>query len=175
MKTKIIKLYSFDELDQDQQQKAIENLYDINVDHDWWHWTYDDAEEIGLKIESFDLDRNRHATGYLKNSLSECCELILKNHGKDCETAKTAEDFLIQWGELVAKHSDGINTNEVHEDNEHEFDQEADELEKEFLMSLLEDYSIILQNESEYLMSDEAIIETIKANEYYFDEDGNIG
>ncbi len=42
-----------------------------------------------------------------------------------------------------------------------------------FLNSLIEDYSIILQKESEYLMSNEAIIETIEANEYEFKANGD--
>ena len=48
------------------------------------------------------------------------------------------------------------------------------DLENEFLQSLLEDYSIMLQNESEYLQSAEAIRETIEANEYEFTEDGKL-
>jgi len=47
------------------------------------------------------------------------------------------------------------------------------EMEDDFLNSLIEDYSIILQNESEYLQSDEAIKETILANDYEFTKDGN--
>ena len=51
---------------------------------------------------------------------------------------------------------------------------EIEESEQEFLSDLLEDYSIILQRESEYLQSRESIIETIEANEYDFTEDGKI-
>jgi hypothetical protein len=47
------------------------------------------------------------------------------------------------------------------------------DIEDEFLKSLCEDYSIMLQNESEYLQSDAAIIEAINANEYEFLEDGS--
>jgi hypothetical protein len=47
-------------------------------------------------------------------------------------------------------------------------------MEGEFLKSLLEDYRIILSKEYDYLTSRESIIETIEANEYEFDENGNI-
>ena len=47
-------------------------------------------------------------------------------------------------------------------------------IEDEFLKSLLEDYSIILQKEYEYQTSEEAIIESIKANDYEFTEDGKL-
>lgn len=174
MKTKTITLYSFDELSEKAKDKAIERLYYLNVDYEWFDSTFEDAKNIGLIIEGFDLDRNRHATGKLNNSLSECCELILKEHGKDCETYKTATDYLKQWSELVKKYSDGVDLDRVSEDNEYEFDKDADELEAEFLKSILEDYSNILQKEYEYLTSREAIIESIKANEYTFTEDGKL-
>lgn len=174
MKTKVINLYSFDELSEEAQQKAIENLYDINIDYDWWDFTYDDAKEIGLKIEGFDLDRYRHATGYFLEDANTTANLILENHGNMCETYKTAEGFLTDWAELVKKYSDGKDLDRVTEENEYDFDNEADELEQKFLKSLLEDYSIILQKEYEYLTSDECIIETIKANKYTFTINGKL-
>ncbi len=36
MKTKTINLYKFKELSPEAQQKAIYNLVDINVSHNWW-------------------------------------------------------------------------------------------------------------------------------------------
>jgi hypothetical protein len=62
----------------------------------------------------------------------------------------------------------------VSEDNEQAFDDECDDLENEFKNNLLEEYANILQLECEYLQSEEAIKETIEANEYEFDEDGNL-
>jgi hypothetical protein len=165
-------LYTFDELSDEAKEKALEECRDINVCFDWWEFIYEDAERIGLKIQSFDLDRRRHATGKFIESAFDCASKIIKEHGEKCETYKTAKAFLSDWAELVTKYSDGINTQEVCEDNEYEFDQEADELESEFLKSILEDYSISLQNEYEYLYEDEAVRETIEANEYEFTEEG---
>jgi len=164
MKTVSINLYSFDELSEQAKQKAIESLYDINVSHEWWEFTYEDAENTGLKITSFDLDRNRHAKGEFITSAPEVAEKIMQEHGKGCETYKTAANFLKDLNELTGKFE---NIEECPED-------EIEELEEEFLKSLLEDYSIILQKESEYLQSEEAIIETIEANEYFFYEDGKL-
>jgi len=172
MKTKTINLYEFDELSDKAKQKAIEGLNDINVDHEWWDFIFEDAKSIGLIIDSFDTER--YCNGRLEVSLSECCDLITKNHGEQCDTYKTAKGFENQWGELVKKYSDGINTDEVAEGNEYDFDNDADELEAEFTQALLEDYRIILRKEYEYLTSKEAIIETIKANEYTFTENGEL-
>ena len=174
MRTIETNVYTFDELSEDMQEKAIENLYDINTSFDWWELTYDDAANIGLKITSFELDRHRHAEGELNFAANEVAANILKEHGEGCETHKTATNFLKDWAGLVEKYSDGEKLDQVTEDNEFLFDQEADELEEEFLKSILEDYSIMLQKEFEYLQSEEAIKEAIEANEYEFTVDGEL-
>ena len=64
---------------------------------------------------------------------------------------------------------------ETHEDYESSNNEDKlIDMENEFLKSLLEDYSIMLQNEYEYLTSEEAIIETIEANEYEFTQAGKL-
>lgn len=162
MKTISINLYQFSELSEIAQQKAIEKLSDINVDHEWWDNTYEDAKNIGLKITSFDLERRRHAKGEFILTPIEVAGKILSEHGKDCESYKTAHLFMNDFNELIAQNDSG------------QKDYDIEELENEFLNDLLEDYSIILQNESEYLQSKEAIIDTIQANEYDFTEDGKL-
>lgn len=156
--TKTYDVFSFDELDEDARQNALEKLWDINVDHEWWNFTFEDARNIGLKITEFDLDRNRYAKGEFIDPAPEVAEKILSDHGKDCETYKTAKAFL-----------DTIK--EEYPNNDYDYDEI---IEKDFLYSLLEDYSIMLQKEYEYLTSEEAIIETIKANDYQFDKEGNL-
>lgn len=170
MKTITINTYSFDELSEDAKQKAIERLLDINVSYNWWQSTYEDAENIGLKITGFDLDRNRHASGEFTLSANEVACNILNQHGETCKTYKTAEKFMEDWQPIFTDYMNKDSENYESNDSE---DQLID-LESEFLNSLLEDYSIILQNESEYLMSEEAIIETIQANEYCFTENGKL-
>lgn len=167
-------VYTFDELPQKAQEKAIQYLWDANVDYEWWDAIYEDAERIGLKLTVFDLGIRRYAKGKWTESPERCAELILKEHGEDCETYSTARNYLFDREKLVKKYSDGNNIDQVTEDNEDEFDQECDELDADFLHSLCEDYSIILQKESEYLTSEEAIVETITANEYEFTIDGNL-
>ena len=166
MKTLTINVYEFDELIEKAKENAINKLADINVDYEWWDSTYDDAENIGLKLKTFDLDRNRHATGELILSATEVAANVIRDHGDQCETYKTAQEFL-----------DEQNKYPMPDDDSDEFSVWEDkmlELEDEFLKSLLEDYSIILQKEYEYLTSEEAIIESIKANDYVFDENGNL-
>ncbi len=170
MRTIELKVYSFDELSDEAKEKAVNNLIDINVDHDWWDSTYEDVQTIGLKITSFDLDRNRHAEGEFLLSAAEVAQNIFNNHGKNFDTYKTAQSFMDAWQPYFNDYMD--ETSEHYESGEYE--DQMNELESEFLRSLLEDYSIMLQNECDYLQTDEAIIETIKANEYEFYENGKI-
>ncbi|HZK70619.1 MAG TPA: hypothetical protein VFD03_03735, partial [Clostridia bacterium] len=119
---------------------------------------------IGLNILEFDLDRSYFVKGEFINSAPETAEKIIQEHGKNCETYKTAKEFLNDLNELTSK-SDNIE--DVNEDD-------FKNLEDEFLKSLCEDYRIILTQEYEYQTTKESIIETIEANEYDFDEDGDL-
>ncbi|MGD0340536.1 MAG: hypothetical protein ABSA76_02345, partial [Bacteroidales bacterium] len=157
-------LYSYSELSEEAKQKAIENLWDINIDYDWFDFTEEDARQIGLNIKEFDIDRASFVKGEFINSAPEVAEAIMQNHGKDCETYKTAKTFLDDLNALTGQYP---NIEDAPED-------EMEELEDEFLKSICEDYRIILTKEYEYLTSEEAIIETIKANEYEFTEDGKL-
>jgi hypothetical protein len=167
------KVFKFAELSGDAKQSAIDKLYDLNVDHDWWDMTYDDAETVGIKITSFDIGRGAYCEGDISDS-EETAKLIIENHGEICETCLTALAYQSDRAKLVIKYSDGVQTDIVAEDNEYDFDIECDELDEEFKKSILEDYRIVLRKEYDYLTTKEAIIESIKANDYEFTEDGSM-
>lgn len=164
MRTVRTKVYKFNELTEDAKKVAIDSLFDINVSHGWWECTYMDAENIGLKITSFDLERNRHAKGEFIQTAIYCANKIMTEHGETCETYKTAANFIAAIQEIEQRAE--IEGKEGDED--YWFQDEIEELEEEFLKSLCEDYSLILENEFEYLMTSEAIAETIEANDYEF-------
>lgn len=170
MKTIKIKLYSFNELSSEAQNKALSKCVTINVEHDWWDSTYMDAEQVGLKITGFDLDRNKHATGQLTLNALEVAQNIINNHGEECETYKTAQKFLSEHAPIFA---DYMNENsEGYESAENE--GKLSDLESGFLDDLLSDYADMLQKECYYLMSDESIKETFEANDYTFEQDGKM-
>ena len=145
-------------------------LNDINLNYNWWEFTYEDAKNIGLKITSFDLDRNRHAKGEFILSACEVAQNILNEHGENCETYKTAQNFLNEFSPVLSSYMD--ENSSCYEDRETE--EALQNLEDGFLTDLLENYSIILQNEYDYLCSEKAIIETILANDYTFLECGTL-
>lgn len=164
MRTIEINLYQFNELSPEAQQKAIDNLQTINVDHDWWQFTYDDADSIGVEISGFDIDR-LFASVSIDNP-KKAAKLIISNHGKKCETYKIAESFLAE-SEKLAQTLKG-------EENEYELEEKTEELEEQFIEDISRAYATILSNEYGYLTSTEAIIEIILANEYEFTEKGEL-
>jgi hypothetical protein len=172
MKTIEIKVYWFGELPEEAKRKAVENMYDINVNYDWWDCIYEDADQICCKINGFDIGRGQYCELETKYGFKDTATEILKNHGEMCETYKIAVEFFEEYDSLVKKYSDGGDT--VTEENEYDFDQEADELESEYEKKLGEEYLSMLERDYEYRTSEEAIIETIEANEYEFTEDGKL-
>lgn len=168
MKDITITVYKFNELSEDIQDKVIERQSDINVDYDWWEFVYEDAEQIGLKITEFDTDR--YCKGNFIDSAKETAHKIIDNHGENCETYKTASEYLKDRDNLI----DTFPKDKDEEIDEYKLDNDLDDLDSEFLRSLLEDYRIILRNEYEYLTSRESIIETIEINDYDFTIDGKI-
>ena len=162
MKTIEIQLFKFSELSEDAQKKAIEKLSDINVDYDWWEVICEDAENIGLKITEFDLYR-MSIDGNFNLSAAEVAQNILNEHGEMCETYKTAETFLNEFNPVFAEYMET-----------EEGEDKLIDLESDFLNSLLEDYRIMLQKDFDYLTSEEAIIETIEANDYDFTANGEL-
>jgi len=94
-------------------------------------------------------------------SKMDCAKAILKEHGDTCNTYKTAKAYMDALeGELG-----GQSAEEDREVSERLYDR--------FLRDLLDDYAHILQEESEYRLSDESVDENIQANEYEFDKNGN--
>ena len=163
MKTKSYNVYKFNELSEPAKQKAIESLYNINTDYDWWSYTFEDAKTVGLKITGFDVDRGAYCKGEFLVSAKETAKLIIKNHGETCETYKDAKKYLADYDTL----GPGLKTYD-------DVSDALDELNAEFLKIICEDYRIILHKEYEYLISEEAIVETIEANDYDFTENGKL-
>lgn len=157
MRTKTINIYTFDELSDDVKEKVIQDMYDINVDYEWWDFIYDDAKSVGIEIEGFDLDRGSYCEIKPKWMCVDIARQIIKDHGECCETYKIAKRYINDLERLKGSWS-----------------HEADEVDKEFLQELEQEYLSILQREYEYLSSEDMIIETIQANEYEFLENGQI-
>jgi hypothetical protein len=155
MTTKTINLYEFDELDDTAKNKAVDDNRCINVDYwCWWHNVCDNAKTIGLDITDFDLGRNDIKGRFIDGGAYDVANKIKVEHGFDMPTYELADEFLKDYAKAD--------------------DDDIDDLSDEFLKALLEEYRIILTNEFEWLTSDECVIDTMRANEYEFNEDGSL-
>lgn len=175
MRTIETKIYHFDELTDTAKEKAVECIRQLSYDDEWWQQTYDDAENVDMKITHFDTGRAWDIGLKFNSSAYETAMKIVAEHGEMCETYKTAKAFITEWDASVVKHSDGINLDQVDDDKADEFDEEADELETEFTYSLGHDYLIMLRNDEGYIYSDEGIKGQIECNDTWeFTEEGKL-
>jgi hypothetical protein len=163
------KLYPYAELSDKAKQKALESLRDINMDHAWWDFIYEDAAMVGIEITAFDCGYRSYCDANIL-CCAETAELILKNHGEMCGTYKLAEAFkrAIEKEEIASWECNF----KVYD--EYGLEDLTEELEIEFKRNLQEEYLSMLRGECNYLTTEEAILETIECNEYEFTEDGEI-
>lgn len=165
MKTITKNVYQFSELSEQAKQKALSELCelcDINTQFEWWEFSCEDAEKVGLKITSFDT-YHKKIEGSLTLSMEESINSILKEHGKACDTHKLA----LEYSEKIQSLNNDI-------EDEYNLNEKMQDLEKDFKYSLLEEYLSMLEKEYDYETSEEQIISTIEANDYHFTEDGKL-
>lgn len=163
--TKTITLYTFDELS-DAAKETARNWYREGLTNEFvLDCTLDDANTIGLEI--IELSQHRANKGRFIEGAAECAQSIIKDHGKECETYKTARSFLESLDSLNVEYPE-----EEEGYRARKYDDEKEGLEKEFLQSLLSDYWRIFETDIEYLNSDQCVDENIRDNEYTFRENG---
>lgn len=173
MRTIEEKIYSFNELSENIKAKVLSDFVDINVDYNWWDCLFEDANNIGFKINTFDIDSNS-IDGEFIDSGTNCCQLILDKHGRDSSTFKLAKKWLADYDEMVEKYEDPYKKGKVREDCYEEFDKELDEMEYDLCLEIKEYYLKKLIGEYDYQTSNEAIIENISINNYEFYENGEL-
>ena len=156
-------IYTWAELNDEQQEKAIEELWDLNVDYAWWDGVYEDASSVGLTISGFYHGHAMKCDVELDWSGLDVANKILELHGPDCDTYKSAQKYVARYMASQIDISNDLIDDSMDEDMDDDFKKE-----------LSVDYFHTLQNEYEYLTSREAIIESIESNEYEFDESGSL-
>jgi len=173
MKTIETVVYEYDELNDKAKAKARDWYSQVSAVLDnWWDCTHEDAEQAGLKLTSFDLDSAsfvRNLEGHFVVSAIECSEAILANHGEHCATYVTAKAYceaIDALPELPPEDSPD------YAETERRLCESVDALESDFLVQLLDDYTALLQQQLEYVESEEYLAEGIRANEYTFTIDG---
>ena len=167
--TTTTKIYEFDELSDLAKEVAILAYSDINVFDEWWDCEFEDAKTIGLKITSFDLNPIS-CTGEWIGDAEEAAASVMEHHGEACETYKTAWEFQnaisVQGSIFEAQDAFDADYEEFNESDQYK------EMCSEFLTDLCGDYGTMLSKQHDYLTGEEAIKDTIEANEWEFTEDG---
>lgn len=169
-----VKLYQFEELSNEAKENAIEKNRIMNVEYDWWDCTYEGMKEVGVKINSFDIYyRNINIT--IEDSEHTASKTI-EYYGEGMEVVKISKRFIADRDALIKKLGEGndIAGYSVKEEFIDEYDEEIEYLEEEYRKEMAEEILTWLRDEYEYLQTDEAVSETLIANDYEFTEEGAI-
>jgi hypothetical protein len=163
MRTIEIKVYKFEELDKQTKEKVINNYRYINVEHStWYEWIKEDFSRLGLEIQEFDLGRRNYVKIYIEN-FEDTSNYIIEEFGDSVPIKQTAKNYLKELEEIVSNYKED-------EDIDREFEILDGNYQHEFKADILS----YLRESYEWEISDEAIIETIKANDYDFTTEGKI-
>lgn len=163
MKTIEIKVYKFEELDKPTKEKVIENYRYINVEDTFWYdWIKDDFKRLGLEIQEFDLGRRNYIKIYIDN-FKDTSESILQEFGDSVGVKQTAKNYLDEHEKI-----------QVNFKEDEDVEREVELLDIEYEKEYSEDILSYLRLNYEWETSDEAVINTIEANEYDFTTKGKI-
>ena len=98
MKTIKVKVFSYDELNEDAKEKA-RQWFSEGFDGRWeWQGIIEDAKQIGLSI--LELEQHRPNRGDFWTTADDTAQKIITNHGSTCETYKSAKRYLLAVREL---------------------------------------------------------------------------
>ena len=163
MRTIEINVYKFEELDKQTQEKVIENYRYINVEDTlWYDFIKVDFNRLGLDIQAFDLDRGNYAKIYIDN-FEETSNNIIDEFGDSVPIKQTAKNYIDEYNKIQANFK-----------NDEDIERELEILDEEYQKEYSEDILSYLKAEYEWEITDQAIIETIEANDYDFTTEGKI-
>jgi len=193
MRIKQITVYEFEELSPKAKRKVIDQFHDINVDYEWWESETDYWKE---KLEEYGFDSPEiYFSGFGSQGDGACFEFngldidkvwtIYTKHNKVKHEAWLKfylQDFHhFQTRTTNSRYSNAM-TREIacYDYSNREYrhlDKEAKRFEEwleSFRIDLCREIYKNLENEYYGLISEEAIIETIKCNDYEFTENGKV-
>lgn len=180
-----ITFYNFDELSNEAKQRALSKHRDINVDADeWWQ---DDGRlakynEAGVKVKDVCFDIYRRDCYWKEYWIDDCEKFLTACLGKSLIMLMKLDET------LPALVEQNISIHERRENSPELFFDDPIEIEKintkygvdieakmtGYLGVLDRNTLDEIENTYEYLISDEAVAETLRANEYLFNHDGTI-
>jgi hypothetical protein len=194
MKTKCYPVYDFDELPEDIQDHAVEKLYDCNVDFsDWDEFILDEWKDEKLPAFGY-IDPKIYYSGFSSQGDGACFTANV-DALKWIETHKAKSELKALYNHINKGGYISINIETsgryCHEqtmsvnvelddwgtDIPEKVQEQANQLERWILEDARGEARKIykeLEKDYDYATSREAIIETIEANEWTFDDRGNL-
>jgi hypothetical protein len=208
MRTESINIYKFAELSEESQEKALNHLRYVNVEHDWWEFQYEDLKTlcklIGIDVDlkktyfrgfysqgdgsafTADVDVTEVISGIAEQKWKTEFPTLELNFGKlnvDRRVLCLIADGVIdvradiktanRETAVTLEYSADFNWNEC--TNYNRIESELEKLESwldDVMETLNGHFFKRLRDEYDYQTSDEAVKESIEANEYEFTEDG---
>ena len=176
-----VTVYSFAELSETAQERALNAFRGINVEFNWWEDSFDTIRTagglLGLEIGDiyFDTDsycifdaHYRYVRGAVKAVKAEFPRMTdLHRVARDLQDLQRRRFYSLRCEVSSQRVSNSYRCFRFGEDYE-----------CEDLGDILDDFAhwarILLRDEAEWLTSDKAIQEVIEANEYEFTEDGKL-
>jgi len=148
-------VYQYGELGEKARERVLSDHRDINVgDNSWYAHIFDGARGIGFDIAELEADCRAHVHSQFVDSAMSCARKIVEDHDRGSIIYKLAQQFIADYSQL---------------DDAGEIDEDG---QTAFLHKLESAYLKILCDEYTYLVSDEAVINTINVNELEFLENG---
>lgn len=186
-------LYTFDELSPDAQKAAIEASHSINVDHDWWDHELSEAIRAGEKMGITIKPGNFYFSGFWSQGdgasftgtykyKARCVRAIKREYPSDT----ALHDIVEELAAIQKRHNyrlcatseqrgtyyhSGTMEIDVWVGDDGDAGEDFDNV-KRLLRRFADRVYRWLETDYEYLTTDEAIAETLRANEYEFTEDG---
>lgn len=159
----------------DAYERAHSWVLEGNTDYEWWDSIEWDLSEIGLNLDSFDIDRRSIQLSKVVGCWWNVARKVLTNHGKDAQTYRIVRDYIRLAVDARRTWYDALPPDEraTTDRSEWESTDDAKTLLADFVNDLGEEYLSLLQQELDYRTSEEAVFETAEANEYHFTLDGH--
>jgi len=181
-RTETLRTYQFEELSGEAQDKALEEMYDANIWHDWHEIVLDEAaqdwrEKYGITFNPgktyFDIDRDNYLYFHDGLEIEDSAKLLRAISGNAGYGLAAHNGLLEPYSENTHYGGGRARTHLRLQDNRDSTTRDLPFDADEWLYDLTQELLSRLSKEYDYLTSREAIIETIEANEYEFYEDGS--
>ena len=176
-----VKAYKFDELSEEAQERALNDLRWVNVDGDWYEDVYyticTAGKLLGLDIDRIHFDTDLYCIFDASYEYARgAAKAVKAEFPQNTDLHKIASELQA----LQKRHFYSLScaVREARSMNQYSCFRFGEDYECEDLGDIIDDFAhwarILLRDEYEWLTSDEAVKEIIIINEYEFDEAGNL-